>query len=436
MTSASGERCDTGRLYYKLCIAGVLQKSNFCFVTGFNHNNMIMKKIHALLFAGLLLSAASSCKKSDSDAPVKETQADIASIDTRVQSYMTTYAAPGASLAISHNGKLVYAKGYGVADKASNEKVTTAHRFRMASVSKTLTSLAIMKLLQENKLTLNQKAFGNGAILGTQFGTTPYPANIANVTVSDLLHHTSGGWSNAYPADLCLAVPSQNATQLVDYGLKNSMITTPGTTFTYSNFGYIILGRIIEKLSGKTYAAYVKDELLTPTGAANTEMAGWTLADRKNKEVVYYAQGGEIPAMYNEPVPRNDAAMGWITTPTDILRVISAADSSITRPDILSSSTLTAMRTPSAANQYYACGMYVENDPVAGGSIWYHFGSLPGTQAVWFRMTNGWSACFVVNTRYAASWSGSQNAFTQMLLDIVADNTISWQDIDQFDDVP
>ena len=81
-------------------------------------------------------------------------------------------------------------------------------------------------------------------------------------------------------------------------------------------------------------------------------------------------------------------------------------------------------------NNYYACGIYVGAESWTP-SNWYHFGSLPGTQALIFKTSTGWSVAFVINTRFTNA-NTSQNAFAQMLIDIVTDNSIPWQDIDQF----
>ena len=100
-----------------------------------------MKKSSALLF--LLVFILFACKKNDDGGNTPPaTQSDIVSVDSKISTFMTTYNIPGASLAVSKNGKLVYIKGYGNADIGTGEKVTPAHRFRLASVSKTFTGVA------------------------------------------------------------------------------------------------------------------------------------------------------------------------------------------------------------------------------------------------------------------------------------------------------
>lgn len=154
---------------------------------------------HIFLTSSLLLMfALVSCDKSTDDdkpkPPDPAVQADIISLDSKVDAFMTKYNVPGASLAVSKNGKLVYIKGYGFADKSTGEKVTPAHRFRLASVSKTYTGAAIVKLAQEGKFAMDDKVFGESGILGTEYGTPPYNQNVSNMTIRHLLNNTTGSW--------------------------------------------------------------------------------------------------------------------------------------------------------------------------------------------------------------------------------------------------
>ena len=112
------------------------------------------------LFGFLVLFIVISCSKNESsNENPATTQVDIVSVDSKVATFMSTYNIPGASLAISQNGKLVYVKGYGKANSTTGENVTTNHRFRLASLSKTYTGIAIMKLIQDGQFTLDTNVF-------------------------------------------------------------------------------------------------------------------------------------------------------------------------------------------------------------------------------------------------------------------------------------
>lgn len=390
----------------------------------------IRKQFTTLLVTVFILF---SCKKDNGPAtppPVK--QDDISTIDSKIATWQTQNGMPGLSLAISKNGKLVYQKGYGIGDQESGEKVTTESRFRIASVSKLITSVAVMKLLQDGKLSLDQKVFGAGSILGTTYGTQPYRQYVTDITVNDLLHHTIGGWGQDNdPAFFDITL---DATAIINWTLNNlPLASKPGTSFAYSNFGYMLLSKIIEKLSGKSYVQYVNDEIWSKVHATQSSMAAPALSDRQNKEVKYYGQAGDASFVYDRMnFTRADGAFGWISTPADLLRFATAVDSSNTRPDILSLPTIKTMRTVTPAStgfggsMQFGCGWVVENGE------WFWWGSLPGTFAMLYRNSNGICVAATANSRKQPTPENGLYSFINIINFIAFDNTIPFQDIDQF----
>jgi CubicO group peptidase (beta-lactamase class C family) len=315
---------------------------------------------------------------------------DMAAVDALVKTYMDENNVPGLSFAISRNGKLVLAKTYGMADKEKNERVAPRHRFRVASVSKPLTSVAIMRLIQENKLKLTDKVFGAGALLGTTYGTKAYSNNVKNVTLEHLLTHTAGGWGNA-SNDPMFQDKSWTMKQLIDNTLDNYTIGTPGNSYAYSNFGYCLLGRIIETKTGKTYANYLKQDILNKCGVSGIDLGGNTLAQRKANEVKYYAPGDP----YNMNVTRMDAHGGWIASPIDLVRFLVRVDRFNAPADILTTASIDNMITPtSQSSNGYSKGWSVNSS-----TNYWHNGALPGTIAEMVRTNDGFCWAIVVNTR-------------------------------------
>jgi D-alanyl-D-alanine carboxypeptidase len=394
-----------------------------------------MKKAFPSLLLVVLIGLSSSCKKSGNDTPGPVpgpvTQKDITAVDNKITSFMSTYSIPGASLAVSKNGKLVYVKGFGKANTSTGEAVTPKHRFRLASVSKTYTGLAIMKLVQEGKLNLDGKVFGAGAILGTDYGTAPYQVNLTALTLRQLLQHVSGAWGAATGGDVVDANPAFSNKQLLDWIINTRpMPKAPGTFYDYSNVNYFILGRIIEKVSGKSYVNYIKEDLLSSIGASSTDMAGKTETETKTNEVKYYGQGGDAPFVYTIAFPRRDADGGLITTAADLLKLVTAADGFATRPDILNTATLTQFTTPSPVFNGYACGIGIWS----AEKLWFGYGSLPGTRTGFMRHDNGICVALLLNSRVDPA--PGDNPFVygmqDLLLDLAKNTGYSWQDIDQF----
>src|SRR5262249_54826875 len=152
---------------------------------------------------------------------------DIAAFDDAVSAFMRTYGVPGASIAVTHGERLIYLKSYGKQDEA--QPVTPQSLFRLASVSKPITSIAIFKLVEQGKVHLSDTVFGAGGVLGTDYGTQPYGPHITEITVDHLLHHTSGGWPND-STDPMFSNPSMTAAQLITWTLDNRPLDhVPGT---------------------------------------------------------------------------------------------------------------------------------------------------------------------------------------------------------------
>ena len=383
----------------------------------------------------LLFVLSTGCKKNKTEDDAGGggssgliTQVDIAKVDKAVSDFMTKYSIPGASLAFTKNGKLVYRKGYGLADKESGEKVTIDHRFRLASVSKTYTATAILKLVEGGKFKLDDKVFGQGGLLGTTYGTLPYSTNLSNITVSHLLHNTSGGWGGSSGGDPIDTYPQLNNDEFMNWVLKNKPVTyAPGTRYDYSNMGFFIAGRIIEKYSGKPYATYIK-EMVSAVGDKNIDVAGPALADRKTKEVKYYGNTSDAPYIYVIALKRRDADGGLMTTATDLLRFITAIDGATSRPDIISAASLKAMTTGSGSaplNNGYGLGLGLSGD------LFYNYGSLPGTRTAFMRSTNGRAIALLLNCRQDSN-PAFANDMQDVIMTILNDAGIAWQDLDQF----
>ncbi|MBC7571300.1 MAG: serine hydrolase [Spirosoma sp.] len=370
-------------------------------------------------------------------------QVDIATLDNTVNNFMTKYSVPGLSIAILKGERLVYAKGYGVANQATGEPVTTNSLFRVASVSKSITARAALKLVDEGKLNLDQKVFGTGSILGTKYGTQPYTPQLEQITVRQLLNHTAGGdvWTNVWDIPNNKLDPfyqkewlSYTTDQVISATLDTRPVTqTPGTKFVYSNIGINIAGRVIEKISGIAYDKYVQDNLLKPIGIdPNTMKIGSsTLAERFPNEVVYYNPYPGYDQPYDFPVPRFDAHGGWITTPINMARLLAFTDGVPGKKDILSASSIQDMITPSAtslaggAAYGYGLGEYVSTATKATT----HDGSMAGTSTTWWQYPNGYTYVVFTNTRrnetsyvpelegflYTALFSGTPLAYTLLM---------------------
>jgi len=281
--------------------------------------------------------------------------------------------------------------------------VTPTHLFRIASVSKPITSVAIFSLLEQDRLTLADKVFGSGGILESDY---PIPSMrfVSEITVDHLLTHTIGGWPNGR-GDPMFSNNNMNYRELIAWTLENLRLAgSPGTKFAYSNFGYCLLGRIIEKITGQQYADYVRRSVLAPCGIVAMRIGGSSLAQRTHDEVVYYAGTGNP---YGINVSRLDSTGGWLASAIDLVDFAAHVDGF--SQNTLQPKTIAIMTTPSRVHPRYARGWGVI------GEDWWHDGGLPGTTSIITRTDSGLCLAALANSNQRNSNAGMDRMARNML---------------------
>lgn len=310
-------------------------------------------------------------------------------IDPLIQQFKNKYGITGLSFSITKNEKLVYSKGYGIANKATGESVSVMSLFRIASVSKPITAIAIMKLVEDGKLSLDSKVFGAGSIFGVKYGTSPYLSGYESITVRHLLGHTSGLPTNDGNDPMFTSAFSLTQDQVIDNTIRTrTLLASPGTKYAYSNFGYCVLGRIIEQVTGTSYMSYVQQKILIPSEISTIQMTGNTIDARKANEVVYY---NSMYSPYNFNIARMDSHGGLIASSIDLVKLLTRIDGSPAKPDILKPETIGTM-TKYNPTTGYSLGWAVNT-----ANNWWHTGLLTGTSSELVRASNGFSWAIVSN---------------------------------------
>ena len=343
--------------------------------------------LQSSLAACMWFGSGRVCRAADSLEP--------SDLDAAVESYLKAYDVPGLSLAYGRGTQILLVRGYGTADRHQHTQVTPLSRFRIASVSKPFTSAAVFTLVEAGKLRTSDHVFGPNGILNS-FSLRKHADWLQVITVEHLLTHTAGGWSNK-EHDPMFHESGRNFTDFLQHVLDSFPLESPpGTQYAYSNFGYFVLGRVIEKISGGPYADYVQQHVLLPLGVTDMQVAKKKAAA---DEVHYYGQGREDP--YAVPVELHDANGGWIATPSDLvhfaLGVFSAEDKA-GAPVLLKEQTLRVMTQGSAANSEYACGWSVSTE---GNCT--HSGGFDGSASFLAHRHDGLAWAVVVNTRQSHS---------------------------------
>lgn len=182
----------------------------------------------------------------------KEDRAAAARIDRVIEQQMNENKIPGLSLAVLRNGKIVLLKSYGLANVEHQVPVKPATIFQSGSIGKQFTAAAVMILVQENKLSLDDR-------VSKYFPDSP--ASWKDITVWNLLTHTSG--LGDYPADIDLRRDYTEDEYLASFK-KAPLDFAPGSSWNYSNVGYVTLGILIRKVTGKYYGDFLKERIFEP----------------------------------------------------------------------------------------------------------------------------------------------------------------------------
>jgi CubicO group peptidase (beta-lactamase class C family) len=327
------------------------------------------------------------------------------------------FSVPATSIAISRNGQFVYDQAVGMGDRQHLVQVQQASLFRIAAVTMPITSVTIFSLIEQGKLHLTDKVFGPSGVLGTKYGKAPYKQYLTDVTVDHLLTHTAGGWPGD-STDPMMHNLSWDHTKLITETIANMPLgNPPGTHWAYSNFGYCVLGRVIEQVTGQPYGSYVQANILAPCGISTMQIAANKESQRAPNEVVYYGQFSEEPYKLN--VARMDSNAGWIASSTQLVQFLNHVAGAPGIPALLKPATIQAMTTPAPAYPQgparYARGWMVSNN---GAGNWWHNGSLPGSTTIMVRTPTGMCWAALTNTRTQPS-NQIDTALDQMMWNMV-----------------
>lgn len=347
------------------------------------------------------------------------------SFDAEMLRLMQSWDIPGISLAVAKDGKLVLAKGYGLADRGAGTPMTPDTLFRMASVTKTVTAVAVLKLVQDKKLGLDDAALPLLAKAGVVPESVADP-RAKEITPRQLLQHAAGmdREKSGDPFFMPLLrdvgrrqrVSPVTCPAIIKDTLERPLDFRPGERFAYSNTGYCMLGRIVEAASGEPFPQYVSRAMLRPAIGKDYVM-GNTL-DPLPGEAHYHSYPGQpnvpaapgvksfvgVPAPYGSYTIENMDALGaWVATPTDVLKFFLAIDGARGAP-LLSADTMRKMQEPPAFHSedgarkpYHGLGIEVKK--TAHGVNWWHTGRQPGVITLALRSSNGFAWVVAFNGR-------------------------------------
>lgn len=357
-------------------------------------------------------------------------QPELHAMDSIMQRYLKRWEIHGAQLAISRHDSLLYARGFGYADKDRKIPMEPSYIMRMASVSKLVTATGIMKLRDMGKIRLSDKVFGpNGILNDTFYVNSIRDKRYFDITVEQLLRHKAGFTNYAGDAIFStryimqqnhLTTPPDHRT-LLRIVLRRHLGYTPGTAQRYCNIGYTLLSLIIEKRTGMSYENFMQRYVLNPAGCYDFHIAGNYLKDRRKNETVYYMHSSSVPVpefnnsgrMVVRCYGENDitTALGagaWVASAAELCRLVASIDGDRIVPDVISPQAVKLMTQEMPDHQFSLGWNFTpRNRP------WIRTGSLVGTSALVLRYPDGECWVFITNT---STWKGHKFSQDTMAL--------------------
>lgn len=213
-------------------------------------------------------------------------------IDDEVKQSMDAIGATAAALAISYNGRVVYSKGYGYSDRRGRKPTSQRTAMRLASCTKPFTAAAIQELIRLGKLNQETRVFD---YLGISPSDGLADSRVKDITVRDLLMHR-GGWDREQTFDPMyemdrlkneLGVSRLTKKHIVRYMWNQPLQNAPGAVESYSNFGFLLLGLVIEKATGQSYVVAIRELVTEPIDAGEVFLSSSVRGNRKSREVFY-----------------------------------------------------------------------------------------------------------------------------------------------------
>lgn len=406
----------------------------------------------AMLIAGLTLTIR-SCQPATERTLVAETEEpryrlndsicnafsdfkETERMERYIRNWMARYNIRGAQLAIMDNERLIYAKGFGWADQQDSIHLEAGDILRIASASKLITAIGIMKLCEEGKLTTDSPVFGPEGILRDSIFLDYKDKRVPKITVHHLLNHTSGfsrrmGDAMFRSADLIRWTGRNRKLtedEVIAFQLGLRLRDNPGGSAQYSNVGYLVLSRVIEEASGMTYEDYIRKHVLEPAGCYDMQIARNFRHEKHRRETTYYGHAPEDliesydgsgllrPREYGgHNIEGLQGAGAWVCSAAELLRLVASIDGCPRIPDILTQESIQKMTTTLRKGDFPYGWARLQSK----GGVLTRTGTMSGTSAYIKSRPGGVSYVLITNT---SSYRGA--SFTNRIGQMV-DNALT-----------
>jgi len=345
-----------------------------------------MKPTSALFPLVLSLSLFASVAVAKERPLTGEKAMEYEPVDKVILELMDTINCDTATVAISRDGQLLYSRGYGWSDQAKKKPVPPDALMRIASVSKPITAAAVKNAIRDKQLSLDTKAFELIAVKAP--GGKVADPRINSITVGQLLEH-KGGWdreasfdpmfrTRQIEKDLKLRT-SATSVNVIEYMMTQQLQFAPGEKSVYSNFGYCVLGRVLEKTMKKPYAECVQQSICKPLGITDIKL-GYASSKKRDPREVWYPVADDAFAF-----DVMDAHGGLIASAPALCQFMQA--------------------------------YWISGEPRQKGQAqnWAFYGSLPGTSAMARQRSDGVNIAVLLNGRREKQYKEDNDALKKAM---------------------
>lgn len=390
----------------------------------------------------------------DETGPLPIEGTGVERIDSAMAAVRGRWSLPGVAVAVARQGRLVVARAYGTADIAGREPLRPDHLFRVASVSKPITGIAALKAVEDGLLDTDDAAFD--VLASFRPDDRSADPRLSDVTVWHLMHHTEGWDLWGHPRDplfrsreiadaMGTASPPDPQT-LTRWVARQPLAFAPGTDYSYTNIGFVVLARVIEEATGLAYEDYVRTFVLEPAGVTRARLGGITRAERRPDEVEYqsfesgiwvsFADGETVvpePAYGGLNLLGFDGSSAWLLSAVDLVRIAAATDGDPVYPDLLRPETQRRMIEVGTPVGTKPVGVAWDLDTSGAETLgWEHSGGMPGTLSHLARRRDGVIIAVITNTAH------DDRIFEDLVVGLrrAVDGITEWPDEDLFPQIP
>jgi D-alanyl-D-alanine carboxypeptidase len=356
-------------------------------------------------------------------APTPTGSASWPNFDGTIEAFLRNYGVDSASVAVAKDGRLVYVHAYGTSDPATGAPTRVDDRFRFASLTKVITTAAILRLVDAGRLDLDAPVL---RILGARL---PLPAGGDGrwnaVTTRELLGHDSGipGSPDPFFNEAAGFAPggAKTCQEAANWAVGRGLSSNPGTRFAYANMNFCLLGLVVEQVTGKPYLDAVRLLALDPVGAAR--VATGSTKGRLPGEVSHADTNPDAPGdgWFMESLLGAGSLVG---TPTDLVKVLDGLDPSKPGNHLISTSTYGGMISPGPGS--WGLGVRIFDTGFYG-----HTGSLASARSMAVHQPDGVTWAITTNGNFGDHGSVLFSVMSRALGTVAA-----WPAYDLTGDVP